>query len=355
MRKLLLILFIIIGFLCYESSSQSLFWQSTVTDPTGEGVAVDSSGNIYVVGSTSRSIDSQTFVGGTKDVYVMKYSSSGSRLWTRMAGSTSTDDGAGIAVDTVNSFVYITGYAGGTVNSRTFAGGSKDILLMKYDLSGNLQWTRLMGTTGDDEGFSVAVDGSRNFVYVSGYLSKSFGVQTSIGGEDFMMMKFDDTGSTLWTRMKGSTSNDRGYAVDLDLTNGFLYSVGYVAGSEDSQSYSGGFDIIIFKYLINGDRSWTRMVGGTNNDMAYGVVYDSSSGNLYLTGSTMNSLDSQSTSGGQDIVIMKYDSSGNRLWTRIVGSGADDVGLAIAVDSLGFVYVGGYAVGINVGAYVPLK
>lgn len=84
------------------------------------------------------------------------------------------------------------------------------------------------------------------------------------------------------------------------------------------------------------------MVGSTGNDFGYGLAVDSSSGSVYVTGSIVGSLNSQTWAGGLDIFLMKYTSSGTVLWTRMAGTTSADNGYAVAVDtSSGDVYVAG--------------
>lgn len=142
-------------------------------------MTTDFDGNVYVVGYTTGAFNSQSYAGGISDVFLLKFAPSGDPLWTRLAGSTASnyDQGCGgmvfsptmiklilfitafvvlshdllltVAVDNVGD-VYVAGYAAGIVNSQAFAGGSSDILLLKYSSSGTRLWTRMAGAAGAD-------------------------------------------------------------------------------------------------------------------------------------------------------------------------------------------------------------
>jgi hypothetical protein len=105
----------------------------TVSDDRGWGVAVDTAGNVYVTGYTSGSLDGNTNIGGT-DMFLVKYNSTGTKQWTRQLGTASSDRGFGIAVDARGN-VYVTGQTSGGLDGNTSAGGG-DMFLVKYDANG---------------------------------------------------------------------------------------------------------------------------------------------------------------------------------------------------------------------------
>jgi len=167
----------------------------------GKGVAVDSSGNVYVTGSTTGGLDGNTNAGWN-DIVLVKYDSGGAKQWTRQLGTTSNDDGTGVAVDSSGN-VYVTGYTEGGLDGNTNAAavgwtlarphGTEDIFLVKYDSGGAKQWTRQLGTNTDDYGFGVAVDSSGN-VYVTGSTTGGLDGNTNAGEHDIVLVKYDSNG-----------------------------------------------------------------------------------------------------------------------------------------------------------------
>ena len=85
---------------------------------------------------------------------------------------------------------------------------------------------------------------------------------------------------------------------------------------------------------------WTRQIGTSSDDKANGVAVDTS-GNVYVTGCTGSGLDGNTSAGEDDIFLIKYDTSGNKIWTRQIGTSSDDYASAVAVDTSGNVYVTG--------------
>ena len=94
--------------------------------------------NVYLAGRAPCSIDSLVPNGGSgghDDIVLIKYNSTGVKQWTKLSGSNKRDFGARIANDT-NGNVYITGYSHGDLEGITHQGGTQDMILIKYNSSG---------------------------------------------------------------------------------------------------------------------------------------------------------------------------------------------------------------------------
>ena len=143
----------------------------TSSDDYGFGVTTDSSGNIYVTGYTKGGLDGNTN-SGDYDIFLVKYNSSGTKQWTKQLGTSSFDEGQGVTTDSSGN-IYVTGYTWGGLDGNTNYGSDcrfppcSDIFLVKYNSSGTKQWTKQLGTSYLDEGYSVTTDSLDN-IYVTG-------------------------------------------------------------------------------------------------------------------------------------------------------------------------------------------
>ena len=141
----------------------------TDADDQGWGLGVDASENVYISGQTAGNLGGTN--AGQRDAYLVKYDAHGTLQWTHQFGTSLTDIGEGIAVDTAgNSFVC--GLTNGNLAGTN--AGQGDGFLVKYDNAGNQVWSRQFGTSGYDEASSVAIDNLGN-VYVSGNTTGSLG------------------------------------------------------------------------------------------------------------------------------------------------------------------------------------
>ena len=139
----------------YDSPNHGLDW--------GWEVVVDISGNVFVSGYETRD---DLGPGGGENIWLRKYDTDGNTLWTQTYSSPahSDDVGAGIAVD-VEGNVYVTGW-----EERSDLGQSSNIWLRKYDTNGSTLWTRTYDSPNhlQDVGHGVATDADGN-VYITGY------------------------------------------------------------------------------------------------------------------------------------------------------------------------------------------
>jgi len=306
----------------------------------GKGVSTDSSGNIYLTGTTYGDLDGNTN-SGEYDIFLIKYNSSGSKQWTKQLGTSSNDLGMDVTTDSSGN-IYVTGYTGGGLDGNTNS-GSYDIILVKYNSSGTKQWTKQLGTSSEDWGYGVTTDLSGNIYLTGGTGGELDGNTNSTGEEDIFLIKFNSSGTKQWTKELVTSSNDSGYGVTTD-SSGNIYLTGDTGGGLDGNTNSGNKDIFLIKYSSSGTKQWTKQLGTSSNDHGWKVTTDSS-GNIYVTGWTEGGLDGNTSSGSDDIFLVKYNSSGTKQWTKQLGTSSNDVGMDVTTDSSGNIYVTGYTGG----------
>src|SRR5262249_2224271 len=155
-------------------------------------VAVHGS-NVYVAGFLSGTFPGQVNAGGPSDAFLRAYDTDGNELWTRQFGSAALDAANSIAAD--DTAVYVGGETDGVLPGQTSAGG-RDAFVRKYDLVGNEIWTRQFGSANGfqstDTASSIAVDASG--VFVAGTAQFALPGQ-AIGGA--FVRKYDGNGTEL--------------------------------------------------------------------------------------------------------------------------------------------------------------
>ena len=301
-------------------------------------VSVDNSGNVFIGGYTSGSLEGQPFSGGG-DAFVSKYGASGNHLWTRQQGPAY---GRGVATDSDGN-VFITGETSGSLDGQPYAGG-EDVFVTKYSASGNRLWTRLVGTTTVEysEG-GVATDAAGN-VYIGAMTQGYIAVPDTgdWGAWNAFVCKFNASGDLLWTRQASSAHNDMVYGAAVDEA-GSVFLTGWTDGDLGGQSNAGGSDAFLVKYDTMGDYLWTRLLGTSRDEHGRGAATDAV-GNVFIAGVTTGSL-SGSTFGGDDAFVSKFDNLGNILWTQQLGTPSTDQSWAVATDMDGNVLTSGYTYG----------
>jgi hypothetical protein len=322
---------------------------------------------------------------GGGDAFIVKYNSSGFVQWVARVASTGVDGGQGISVDSGGN-VYVTGYCGddlnptaynsnGTVFGTITARGQGDGFLVKYDTNGFVQWFTRFGSVNDDTVQSVTVDANGN-VYITGEFTSSpfsiygsslslFSTLPNSGGTDAFVVKYSTTGDPQWTARIASTAADVGYSIVTDasgnvyvtgeynLTLTIFNSDGTAFATTTANAGSAAPDAFIVKYNANGFVQWAARVASTLGEIGYGITTDSS-GNVYVTGrggnnAVVTAYNSDATAfgttianlGGTDAFIVKYNTNGFVQWVTRIASTGNELGFGIATDSSGNVYVTG--------------
>ena len=299
------------------------------------GVATDSSGNVFVVGVTYGGLDGNSNEDNA-DLFVVKYNSSGTKQWTKQYGTDRYDEARGVATDSSGN-VYVVGGTKGNLNGISNSGRT-DAFVIKFNSSDTKQWTKKLGTWQNDLANGVATDSSGNF-YVTGFTYQDMDGNTSAGNADFFVAKYNSSGTKQWTKQLGTSKHDRARGVVTDLS-GNVYVTGDTYGGLDGNTNAGSNDLFVVKYNSSGTKQWTKQLGTSSTDLANGVVTDSS-GNIYVAGGTYGGLDGNTNTGNSDIFVVKYNSSGTQQWTKQMGSSSLEYDYGVATDSSRNVYVSG--------------
>lgn len=356
------------------------FLAGDVNDQAPIGMAIDSSGNIVVVGYFSGTLKLQdkakgTSVtlnaAGTNNYFVSKFDTNGDVLWAKGFGGVG---GSGLSLVTAVYSNGDIGIAGGLSASTSFGGkplsviGFRDIFVVKLDSAGNHIWSKNFGTQFSiAEATSLAFDSTGNLVVGGKSINNiTIGSKSFAGSgyyDAFILMMTGDTGDVAWVNQykeKSSQSNGDQSITQLTTdTSGIIYAGGTFSGSiclkggaSDCANTAGGgkdTDLFVAKLDNSGFVSWGRIIGTAKNDAATNIAVDSS-GNITITGTMGASFDfgggSQNVTGsGQHAFLAKYSNTGTYLNARIFessgGSAPSSVGVGLATDAADNVYLAG--------------
>ena len=291
------------GFLRKYSVNGDLQWSRQFTsigtpqNDSAQAVAVTGNG-VYIAGYTHGTLPGQNPEGGF-DAFVRKYDLNGDELWTRQFGTKGTEVAVGIAANA--SGIYVLGETDRALPGQVYASGLFDVFLRKYDTNGTELWTRQFGTSGLEFPGGVAADASG--VYIVGATSGALPGQSNTSGYDAFVRKYDTNGAELWTRQFGSTRDVLAYGVAASGSS--LYITGNVIGFLPGQVGSGGFneDVFVRKYDSSGAEQLTRQFGTAERDTAAAVAVNSTG--IYVSGAVPRILLSPNTTGDWDGVLTK--------------------------------------------------
>ena len=131
-------------------------------------------------------------------------------------------------------------------------------------------------------------------------------------GRNVLLIKTDSNGNLLWVNGYGGNNDDEGYEVKQTIDGGYV-----VCGLTNSFG-SGMKDVFLIKTDSLGNLLWTRVFGGSNDDEGYSFVINND-GSFLIAGVT-----SSFTSGGRDVYLIKTDANGNFQWQKNLGGLGSD-------------------------------
>jgi len=348
-----------------------------------EGIAVDSSGYVYVSGdSNSRDFPvtagalQTTHGGNNRDSWAVKINPTGTALvYCTYLGGSGDEGNLGITADNSGN-AYVFGYTGspnfpgvtGSSIQPSYAGGGSEAYLVKLNATGTaaVYGTYLGGTAGEDVS-DVFIDGSGN-AYVTGDTSSTTfpGVNgsslqpASAGSSDVYVMKINAAGSAiLWATFLGGPGLDTGQSIELDssgniVIGGLTFSTTFpgVTASSIQPSAGGTYDGYIVK--LNTDASailWATFIGGTAAEHLRSIGLDAAD-NVYAGGWTYSttfpgvtaSSFQPNNAGDADAFLMKINAAGTSiLWATYLGASTWEAVHEMDVDAAGNVYAVGLA------------
>ena len=303
----------------------------TTEEDNGYAVHISSDGFIFITGETSGNLNNQIHSGvsndeinnsGKADIFVIKLNSEGSEIWTKIYGSQRDDLAWGSEIDENNN-LYFFGETHGNLNGEiNNSEGLEDGFVMKVDSDGNQIWTTLVGTSFNEEVFDIAIS-NEEFIYVIGETSDENTNPTT--GEpwtdDIFLSKLDSNGKILWTKTFGDSLDDVGYSVELD-SNGDLFIGGSTNGNLNGIQNNGDYDVFLMKLDSDGEEIWTKLFGSEGYESGGFKIRED--GYLYFAGTTNGNLNGIQNNGDRDAFLMKLDSDGEEIWTKLFGSKNED-------------------------------
>ena len=316
------------AFILKLNGTGSYMWSQDIGSAGGEfanAVVTDNLGNIYTAGSFGSTVDFDaslvtnivTSLGGS-DIYILKLSSAGAFTFVKTMGGIGSEVGNAITLDgggniyTTGSFTLTADFDPSIGSALLTSNGNGDIFVSKLNSAGNYVWAKAFGsnvTNVADQGNAIFVDEVGN-VYTTGLFrginaanpidfNPGPGVDniTIIGASDIFISKLDASGSYVWAKAIGSTTNDIGNSISSDA-DGNIYVLGSFSGNADfdpdvnvdnfilpTALITGGnsTDLFLVKFDATGLFLDVKTIGSNGTDVGNGLLIDGAN-NIFLTG-----------------------------------------------------------------------
>ena len=273
------------------NSSAGIQWTKTYGGTNDQLIALPMQDGGFLVSGITKSFG--TGIPGKSNILWAKFNASWNQVYGKVFGGTGDESG----------FAVLTNDGGGIIfgDTNSYGGASdKDLLVIKVNSSGNVQWSKVFHYAADDHDSNI-LEVSGGFVFAA----------TANGGHDILVVKLNSSGGIGWQELYSGTEAKS--VVIHETTGGYLLW-GYV-------QRSGYNDLLVMKINSSGVIQWRKTYSAGGLDLAnHGVLENS--GGYVLSGNITN----PTTSFTSKMLIMQLNSSGSIIWQKTYAIGPYDVG-----------------------------
>ena len=185
---------------------------------------------------------------------------------------------------------------------------SNNIIIVKQSSSGSRVWEIDLGISDEESGISMTFDSSDN-VYITGYTRNGLEGNKNSGDFTVFLVKYNSSGTREWIKKLGKSEVEYGARLIVDSSDN-IYVTGFSSEFESDNEF-GPRKTLMAKYDTSGNREWTKALGSTLTEFAWDVTVDSKD-NIYVTGFSENSF-AQNSGWQDDILLMKFNTDGIKL------------------------------------------
>jgi outer membrane protein OmpA-like peptidoglycan-associated protein len=343
---------LLLGFAAMTSGNmraQPILWQSAAggdgVEDVGEMI-VTTDGSLMIVGNTRSGVIHGTRRGPDSkvprldaDMYMVKMSAQGRILWQKLYGEDYSEMAHAVALTPEGGYIMA-----GNTDSKSLTHGKRDFFIVRTDMLGNKLWQKTYGGDQNESAHAViSLEEGGYFVAGETASRQSGNVTANRGGKDAWLLRLNDKGDVIWERNFGGRVNDRFEAM-VRADGASLMLVGATESeSHDAVGNHGKMDVFVARVDMQGNKLWSKTLGGPENDEGYDLV-KTPDGNFLLTGTTFSSSGDVSENNGRgDVWAVKFDHQGNILWEETYGGSLNEGANCVAATYQNNYLIGGTA------------
>jgi uncharacterized protein (TIGR03437 family) len=335
----------------------------------GNAIKAGVNGESYVAGVTyspdfPTKFPLQLTLQGVGHAFVSKFNAAGGLVYSTYLGGAGEDVGFAVTIDSTGAV-----YVGGSTSSKNFpttsgaaqstSRGKVEGFITKLNPTGSaIVYSTYLGGQADDVINGIAIDSSKQ-VYVTGEtLSLDYPVRGGLqgllkGGADAFVTKLNAAGSDfVYSTLLGGAGLETGYGIEVDgagsaYVTGFVYSSDFPTKNSLQPSLGGRVDAFVTKLNPAGNGLvYSTYYGGADDDGGFSIGIDASL-NAYITGFTASTdfgvkgASQPTSAGGDEAFVAKFDQDGALVWSTYLGGGGGEQAYGIAVDNAGNSYITG--------------
>ncbi|HEY9006118.1 hypothetical protein [Ohtaekwangia sp.] len=270
------------------------------------------------------------------DFWVLKLDASGTKQWSKSFGGSGFDVAFAVITTTDGGYA-VAGRSGSDDGDVTDNYGSSDFWIVKLDASGNKQWAKSFGEEAGDEATSIIATSDGGYIVTGTVWNWSGNTDY-----DIWLLKLNSSGTIEWSKTFAGTSSEEASSAIATADGGYAIT-GYTKSTDgDFTNTLGGDNMMVIKLDASGNKQWIKTYGGSGDDYGHSIIA-TADGGYAIAGNTLSTDgDVPGNHGHSDGWVIKLDASGVKQWSKTFGGSADDYANSIVTTSTGQYVVAGY-------------
>lgn len=281
----------------------------------------------YIVLGETNSTDGGVAAGygGTKDIWLIRLSATGTVQWQKRYGGSGLDIGNHISITSTGDYLIAasTSSNDGDITGNHGTGGYTDGLIMKISATGNVIYSKCFGGSKNEELMKIVIIGGRT--YAAGYANSVDGdIPPNQKNYDAWLLALDTDGNKIFSKIYGGSQNDVAYSITAG-TGGSLTLAGYTTSNDgDVSGAKGSQDYWVFNVTPAGVLNWQSVLGGSEADYCNAVITDADGGYIAAGISYSADGDIDDARGEGDYWVVKLSATGTIAWKKNFGGSEND-------------------------------
>ena len=325
---------------------------------TADGGYIIAGTSISNDGDVSGNHINQYNTAGSYDYWIVKLGASQNIQWQKSLGGSNTEVAWSVQQTADGGYVVAGYSDSNDGDVTGWHGFAYDDWIVKLDASGNIQWQKILGGTNGDNAFSLQQTADGGYIVAGGSSSNDGDVSGNHpdafhdNSNDAWVVKLDASGNIQWQKSLGGSGNDNAQSICQTVDGGYIvagYSTsddGDVSGNHNNINDAVG-DAWVVKLEASGNIVWQKCLGGSANDFAKSIRQTADGGYIVAGGTTSNDGDVSNYHGAYanvgDAWVVKLDASGNIQWQKCLGGTYDEVANSIQQTADGGFIVAGFS------------
>ncbi len=213
--------------------------------------------------------------------------------------------------------------------TRSGSAGDYDLYILRTDAFGDTLWTKTMGGSGYDAGYSLVITPDNGFLICSTLF------HPGKAHSDIWLVRLNPNGDTLWTKSNFSTTDSRAHSVQLTSSDGYI-----LTGTREDATGTG--HMFLMETDANGDSLWSKEYPFWATSGGNSVITTNDDGFLIC-----GYIDRTFPTWNRNLGLVKTNNQGDTLWTKQVGGLAYEMGWSVCENTLGGYLAAGYTTGLG--------